>query len=265
MGAWGPKLYEDDVALDIKNTFEKLINSGKTTENATELLIKDYEDEIADMDDEPIIWFALADTQLNLGDLLPFVKDKALEHLRSGHNLKRWEEENPKEYAVRKNVLDELELKLKSQITELKNNKVQPKKKRRIKLGDIFCIPLPNGKFAFARLFKESTIGVYKNIYTNFKELPLTEEYEFFVGVYKDVLQDGIWEIVENRPFKFDDDAWPPRRCIKDVISGEYSLYYRGEIKPSTEKDCKELEPVAVWDRHHIVDRIMGETKWNIS
>lgn len=39
--------------------------------------------------------------------------------------------------------------------------------------------------------------------------------------------------------------------------------YVRGEIIPSTEDVCKDLERVAVWDRNHIVDRIMGDTKWN--
>lgn len=137
-------------------------------------------------------------------------------------------------------------------------------KKKRIKLGDIYSIPLPNGKFAFARLYKEYTLAIYKNIYNDISELPSNEEYMFFAGVYKDLLQDGEWENVANRPFKSDEDAWPPPQCIKDKISGKYSLYYKGNIMPSTEDECKELEHVAAWDRNHIVDRIMGETKWNI-
>lgn len=34
--------------------------------------------------------------------------------------------------------------------------------KKKLKLGDVYCIPLPNGKIAFARLFKEYTLAVYK-------------------------------------------------------------------------------------------------------
>lgn len=73
----------------------------------------------------------------------------------------------------------------------------------------------------------------------------------------------GIWKIVDNRPFSTDEDAWPPPQSIKDCISGEYSLYIKGEIIPSTEEVCKDLERAAAWDRHHVVDRIMGIDIWN--
>ncbi|QVK18167.1 hypothetical protein KHQ81_00155 [Mycoplasmatota bacterium] len=89
MGAWGPKLYEDDVAIDIKDEFRNLLERGKTTEEATEILIRDNQDTIDDMDEGPIFWFALSDTQWNLGNLLPFVKEKAIEHFRNGSDLRR--------------------------------------------------------------------------------------------------------------------------------------------------------------------------------
>lgn len=137
-------------------------------------------------------------------------------------------------------------------------------KRNKMRLGDVYEIPLPNGRVAFARLYKEYTLAVYKNFYTDISELPLSEEYSFFVGAYKDLLQDGEWKIVSNRPFAADEEAWPPPQCIKDKISGKYSLYYKGNILPSSEEECKELEHVAAWDRNHIIDRIMGNTKWNI-
>ncbi|QVK19508.1 hypothetical protein KHQ81_00160 [Mycoplasmatota bacterium] len=137
-------------------------------------------------------------------------------------------------------------------------------RKKKINLGDIFSIPLPNGKFAFARLFKENVIAVYKKTYTDIIKLPLSEDYQFIVGVYQDLLQDGIWKVVDNRPFESEEDAWV-RGFIKDPINGKYSMYYKGKIIPSTEEECKGLEQVAAWDRHHVVDRIMGDNKWNIS
>lgn len=129
--------------------------------------------------------------------------------------------------------------------------------KKKLKLGDVYCIPLPNGKIAFARLFKEYTLAVYKKMYSDISDLPVSEDYVFIVGVYKDLLQDGKWKIVGNRPFISDYESWPPPQCIKDKINGSYSLYYKGDIKPSTEAECAGLEHVAAWDRHHIIDRIM--------
>lgn len=136
------------------------------------------------------------------------------------------------------------------------------KRKRRLKLGDIYEIPLSDGKFAYGRLFKEYTLAIYKNTYEKFSELPQTEEYSFFVGVYKDLLQDGEWPVVGSRPFPSEEDAWAPPQCIKDAVSGRYSLYYKGEIIPSTENECKDLERAAAWDRRHLVDRLMGDSTW---
>ena len=36
MGTWGPKLYEDDLAEDIKNEYEELLEKGKNNRDAIE-------------------------------------------------------------------------------------------------------------------------------------------------------------------------------------------------------------------------------------
>jgi len=43
-----------------------------------------------------------------------------------------------------------------------------------------------------------------------------------------------------------------------DAITKIGSIYYKGEIIPCEYEECKDLEVVAAWDRHHLVDRIMG-------
>lgn len=135
-------------------------------------------------------------------------------------------------------------------------------RKKRLKLGDIYEIPLPNGKNAYGRLYKEYVLAIYKNRYNSINELQLNEEYEFFVGVYKDLLQDGEWKVVGNKKFKNDDEAWAPPQCIVDAITKIGSLYYKGEITLCTYEECKNLEVVAAWDRQHVIDRLMGNTDW---
>lgn len=135
-------------------------------------------------------------------------------------------------------------------------------RKRRLKLGDIYEIPLPNGKNAYGRLYKEYTLAIYNGRYLNVDELPEIEDYQFFVGVYKDLLQDGVWRIVSNRKFDSSDDAWAPPQCVIDSITGKGALYYKGEIKPCSYEECKELEIVAAWDRNHLIDRLMGDDIW---
>ena len=86
MGTWGAKLYENDTALDVKDRFDDL-RKGKTVQQITDELIKEYTCELNDIDDASAFWFALADTQWNLGRLLPEVKAQALERLGQGGDL----------------------------------------------------------------------------------------------------------------------------------------------------------------------------------
>lgn len=138
--------------------------------------------------------------------------------------------------------------------------------KKRLRLGDIYEIQLPNGKKAYGRLYKECVLAIYEKICDNdVSELPEENEYRFFVGVYKNLLQDGVWKVVANRKFASDEDAWAPPQCVVDAITKIGSLYYKGEIIPCTYEECKDLEVVSAWDRHHVIDRIMGIDTWKKS
>lgn len=138
-------------------------------------------------------------------------------------------------------------------------------KKKRLKLGDIYEIKLPNGKKAYGRLFKEYTLAIYNKLCNDISELPEDDDYRFFIGVYKDLLQDGIWPVVGNRKFNSEEEAWPPPQCVVDAITGVGSLYYKGKVIPCSYEECKDLEVVSAWDRSHIIDRIMGIHKWDQS
>ncbi len=139
MGAWGVKLYQDDVACDLKEEYIDALKRGISNEEITEKLINEY---VGDIDDEPIFWFALADTQWNYGRLLDNVKEQALKHISNGVNLERWEE-NPELYEKRKKVLEELKEKLNApQPPEKKVKGYGKPYKCEWAIGDVFAYPL---------------------------------------------------------------------------------------------------------------------------
>lgn len=142
MGAWGPRLYQDDVALDAKDSYKDQLRKGRNGKEITQELIKNNEYTISDCDDAPVFWFALADTQWNLGRLEEFVKEQALHHIHAGEDLKRWELEDPKGAKIRMKVLLELEQKLLS--SQPAEKKVPQHRIYRCewKMGDVFAYPL---------------------------------------------------------------------------------------------------------------------------
>ena len=91
MGTWGTSLYDNDSTSDIRGDFLDKLKRGKTNEEATKELV-DENMNTGDTEEEPLFWFALADTQWNYGRLLPEVKEKALFYLSQDKEWERWRE-----------------------------------------------------------------------------------------------------------------------------------------------------------------------------
>jgi immunity protein 26 of polymorphic toxin system len=137
-------------------------------------------------------------------------------------------------------------------------------KRKRIRpnVGDIFQIPLLDGRFAYGKVFRDASVGIYQKIFDSPTLPPIRAPFAFIVGLYDDILKSGKWHIIGHEPFESEEDEWPPPNFVLDEISGEYSIYHKGEMRPSSEDECHGLERAAVWDAHHVIDRIMGGTKY---
>lgn len=90
MGTTGATLFSDDVASDVKRDFLDLLRRGLQPEAAADVLMRDWADAIADTDDGPTFWLALAATQWAYGCLNEEVKRKAIEVIDAGNDLARW-------------------------------------------------------------------------------------------------------------------------------------------------------------------------------
>ena len=131
--------------------------------------------------------------------------------------------------------------------------------KMRPKPGAVVEIKLPNGKYAYGRVYADAGIGIYLNLSIRPGEPPIgSRDFLFNVGVYEDVLTSGKCPVVGQDPFHNGEDEWPSPHCIIDPISGECSIYHRGKITPALPEECEGLEIAAVWDLDHIIDRTLN-------
>jgi len=106
--------------------------------------------------------------------------------------------------------------------------------------------------------YDEAGLGVYSQITDEPHKPPIgSRDFQFIIGVYNKVLTSGEWPIVGDDPFGENEDPWPPPRCMIDSISGKYSIYHHGKTTPASAEECQHLEVTAVWDRDHIIDRIL--------
>ncbi len=166
MGAWGTSLYANDSASDIRGDYVDKLRRGKTNEEATKELIDANRDIMGDAEEEPLFWFALADTQWNYGRLLPEVKEKALFYLSQDKELERWKESGQKQLNAWKKTLETLKEKLNSQQPPVKKVSKYRLYRCKWKLGDVFAYRFTSsysrekgfeGKYVIFRKVSEDT------------------------------------------------------------------------------------------------------------
>jgi hypothetical protein len=110
MGTWGPAIFSDDLASDIRGDFRDLIGDGLDPREATRRLEREYSASLSDPDEAPVLWMALAASQWKLGRLLPEVRDRALQAIEEGADLQLWREspDFTKRLTAEKQLRDQL-------------------------------------------------------------------------------------------------------------------------------------------------------------
>lgn len=90
MGTWGTGIFDDDVAVDVRGEYEEARETGLSPEAAARQVLETWGDQLDDMDDGPIVWIALAATQLEEGAILDDVRRNAIAAIDAGADMPRW-------------------------------------------------------------------------------------------------------------------------------------------------------------------------------
>ena len=183
MGTWGTAIFSDDLASDIRNDYIALLQKDTTNEDATDQLMRKYQQSIGDADEGPVFWLALAAIQWKYGRLLPLVKDHALQVIDGETDLRRWAE-SPQELGKRRKVLEALRDQLLSPQPPLK--KVRKPVTVKAQIGDVFMMSLPNGQYAYAQFVYHDT-GKHDSMGTMVRVFDLITDEEVLV----DALQNA--------------------------------------------------------------------------
>lgn len=112
MGFWGTKLYENDVSCDVRDTYLNMIKKHKDVIEAFNVFLILFQEYLG-TPDEPILWYALADTQWDYGHMMTEVSCKAIEWIDQRGGLELWSE-NPQGAKTWDSMLMKLKAKLTS-------------------------------------------------------------------------------------------------------------------------------------------------------
>lgn len=111
MGAWGPGLYQDDEACDLKNTIAMLAKMPADGDGILEILLRNRSEAPSlDSDGGPTFWLVTADRFERLGIHCERVRERAIEAIDGGHDLRDLEARDmgPKDLRKREKILGEL-------------------------------------------------------------------------------------------------------------------------------------------------------------
>lgn len=133
-------------------------------------------------------------------------------------------------------------------------------KRQRITIGSILELHIDNEYYVYAQI-----LGNASYVFFDYKTpTPLTDFTPletapalFIVAVYNDVITRGEWLKVGKMEVR-DEFKILPLAYIKDTIDGSFRLYNpnTGEMWSATKEECRGLEVAAVWDSHHVEERI---------
>ncbi|SHJ10024.1 protein of unknown function [Clostridium amylolyticum] len=108
MGIWGIDIFEDDLALDIKDMFEELVESGESIESAVSIVLEDFEESLEDFDEGATVVLALCELAAEKGNI---TEDLKSELSRLSSNNEYWNylrEESEALYEARRGLLNKL-------------------------------------------------------------------------------------------------------------------------------------------------------------
>lgn len=138
MGTWGSGLYANDTTCDVKDTYIHFLQDGLDDLAAyaeTRKACMEYEG----TEEEPLMWYALAEAQWRTGRLLPEVKESALEWIAKQGGLSLWEESASKGAGWKK-TLQKLQKKLETPMPARKTvKKPEPIIQDRWEQNDVYA------------------------------------------------------------------------------------------------------------------------------
>lgn len=163
-------LFQNSTSQDVKDEFEELYNAGKRVQDITDSLIENFSGTLSDIDEEPLFWLALANTQWNLGVLQPDVKEKALYWIDKGSAILINQPLAMSVNVERNNALGALRAKLLSSQPPTKKAAKKRIYKCQWTIGDVFAYKL------------ESDLAKERNLYGRFFLIQKVDESVWYPG-----------------------------------------------------------------------------------
>jgi len=208
MGAWGPGLYADDFALDLKATIAVLARLPFPPDRLLALLIETAPQAANDPSDDQhsVFWLVAADQFARKGIDCPTARDKALDIIANGSDLVAMAALGMEQKLIKKRAaaLDALRVELSAAVKPIARKVLKGPEKFIFDIGDVYVYPVCGCK-------PIDRYGLSKSL----------KDHPYYAG-WK---QDGWGAIaIADRGLLFDHLAWYVPMVINERIDAKPTL-----------------------------------------
>ena len=141
------------------------------------------------------------------------------------------------------------------------------KKRPKPRLGDVVAIPLPDGRYAFARLYRSNEFGVLRTVSSTMPPLEDLKRlgFAFFLAGTDEAIKRGDWPIVAEWPFASGEEPWaPPKaawylRDLKQWTTGSPKVTHRDEIRAASETEVAGMDIASFCQTPELFVRVLSD------
>jgi Immunity protein 26 len=118
--------------------------------------------------------------------------------------------------------------------------KKESSKKQKYKVGQIVAIPLPDHRFAYAKVFKDFDLGVYDYLSDEIEsvERVVKNKILFYSAVTDRAIKSGAFSVIGEQPFPDEESAWAPAMAAgifpEDHSIGMLHITHKGQYLPAS-------------------------------
>jgi hypothetical protein len=133
-------------------------------------------------------------------------------------------------------------------------------------LGSIIAVPLPDGGFAYIKVFKDHTFGVYDIVSKNLLHITdvIRNNFSFYQSSTDVAIKSGEWPVIGAESFANEESAWCPpqatcyvRETNEWTMGGIPRVDERGQMRVATLDEVRGLDIMSVCHRPELLVKII--------
>lgn len=120
---------------------------------------------------------------------------------------------------------------------------------QKAQVGSIVSIPLPDGQFAFAKVFNDFELGVFDIVADHLLPVDavLRAPIAFYQAATDRPIKEGSWAVLGVEAFDSDEAAWAPAKAMGVIPGlrinpGMLQITHRGQIRRASLSEVKGME-----------------------